>query len=428
MVHELSEKLRAFLTTTTLLEHCTDAVAYEKLHSEYLAMLLIDPYEDFLDDEAMEDIQWEHLIYSEQGKMGIRASTCSPAVEASFDRIESVDNSNLYKVEREGKVGLIWLYEEVHELFKVEYDSITEFAQNLYIVVKEGKTYYSRGGKLSSQYFDEICVPRYAGWIHVKKDGVWGFLDGSLDFCTSESEAHEFVIPELVGSNFMVDPFVKYHPVTRQDIIACDKVETLLKDCDVNHEEWKAYKKRAQALITNHHCDTIERDGYFGVVDFLGHTIIPPMYDEIVIEEKVVPTIYGKRQGLWAQLNPADEADSPIFLSEELPKTCLYENWLVAKVEGKYGVYDSFRGKWLLKPIYDNLKIQHEHYCVITQQGNQYGFFNGDFCILPAYDEIILGNSCTFVRVVKNGVLGYFDKAGLWTDDITYAQVFTGIY
>ena len=427
MVHELSEKLRAFITTATLLEHCTDTVAYEKLHGEYFAMQQdIDPYEELFDDEAMEeDIQWEHLIYSEQGKWGIRASSWNPAVEASFDRIESVNNSNLYTVEREGKVGMIWLDEEVHELFKVEYDSITEFAQNLYLVVKEGKTYYARGGKLSSQYFDEIRIPRCAGWIHVKKDGVWGYLDGNLDFCTSESEAHEFVIPELVDLSFIADPFLKYHPVTRRDITACDKVETLLKDCDVDHEEWKTYKKLAQALVPNDRCDTIEREGYFGVVDFLGHTIIPPVYDEIVIEEKNRPTIYGKRQGLWAQLDPVDEAYSPIFLSEELPKTCLCENWLVAKVEGKFGVYDSLRGKWLLEPIYDNLNIQHEHCCVITQQGNLYGYFDSDFCILPAYDKIILGNTFTFVRAIKNGVAGYFDEAGQWTDDITHARVFT---
>ncbi len=427
MVRELNEKYRAYITTATLLDSCTDAAEYEMLHGKLLAMQQeFDPFE-YEYEEISDALQCEQLVYSEHEKYGIRASFWTPAVEPTFDGIESMNYPNVFKVERDGKVGIIWLDEEVHELFKVEYDSILEFAQNQYIVVKDSKQYYSRGGRVSASCFDEIRIPRCAGWIHVKKDGVWGHLDGNLEFCSCESAAHEYVIPcKRIGWSYVVGPPLDYRPVTRQEIMECDRKEHALKDLNHNHEEWRACERQAQALIPNPECQVIAQDGKYGVADFLGHAIFPPVYDEIVISDEAFPQIYAQKQGLWAQLIPSDEPTSPIFVSEELPKTCLYENWAVAKVKGKYGVYNPFNGKWLLEPVYDNLQVEKTHQCVITQQGSLYGFFNSEFCIRPSYKTILLGSPNTFVRALKNGAVGYFDETGQWTTDIAHARVYTG--
>ena len=426
MATNLNERFRNLLTTATLLDACTDDEEYDRLYNEYLSLQQdIDSYDNCFDEE--DDIvepQWEELIYSENGKYGIRATSWTPAVPASFDGIESVECSNRYRVERGGKVGMIWLDENVHEYFKVEYDFITEFAQDQYILVKNKEQYYSRGGLISPTHFDEICVPVCAGWIHVKKNGTWGYLDGNLEFCSSESDAHEFVIPyNRIGVECTFEEQQGWRPVTRQDIMECDAVEQELKKVGADQDEWTAYQRRAQVLLPNHECKTIEHENRYGVADFLDSNIIPPIYDEIVITEHAVPAIYGKQNGLWAILYPNDY--NPFFVSEELPKAFLCENWIIAKLNGKYGIYNSHNGAWLLEPIYDEFLIKENHRCIITKLGNQYGFFNDEFNILPAYDAILLGSFYSFIRVLKNGITGYIDETGSWTNDIAQARVYT---
>ena len=421
----LSDKFRALLTKATLLDTCTDADAYDKLQGEYLALQQESEYDDdALDEEDLMLPNWENLIYSEHGKYGLRASSWTPAVPAIYDSVECVDESNVYRVIQDGKVGMIEVAHEVYEIFKAEYDAITEFAQGKYIVVKNKEQYYSREGRISPTSFDEIRVPVCAGWIRVKKEGIWGYLDGNLEFSSSESDAHEFLIPcDCLGGEWIQVEDIDFRPVTRQDIVTCDAEENKLTESKANQDEWTAYKRRAQVLLPNHEYQVMENDGKYGAVDFLGYAVIPPVYDEIVITEHAVPYIYGKQNGLWAMLHPHD--GETIFVSEELPKMVFAENWLIAKVKGKYGIYNSLGGAWMLAPVYDDFRIKERHRCIVTQQGNQYGFFDGEFNIPPVYDGVLLGTNLSFVRVLKNGAVGYLDAAGEWTDDIAKAHVFT---
>lgn len=422
----LSDKFRALLTKATLLETCTDADAYDKLQGEYLALQQeSEYYDDALDEEELMLPNWEDLIYSEDGKYGLRASSWTPAVPAIYDGIEC--DSNLYRVMQNGKLGMIVVDQEVHEIFKVEYDSITNFAQGKFIVVKDKQQYYSLWGRISPTSFDEIRIPVCAGWIHVKKDGYWGYLDGNLEFCSSESDAHEFLIPcDCFGGEWIQVEDIDFRPVMRQDIVDCDAEESKLSASHAHQDEWAAYKSRAQALLPNYEYKVIAHNGKYGAADFLGYAVIPPVYDEIVITEHAVPYIYGKQNGLWAMLHPHD--GETIFVSEELPKMVFAENWLIAKVKGKYGIYNSLGGAWMLDPVYDDFQIKERYRCIVTQKGNQYGFFDGEFNIPPVYDGVLLGTHPSFVRVLKNGAVGYLDAAGEWTDDIAKARVFTNCW
>lgn len=116
-------------------------------------------------------------------------------LEAIYDKVERIDDSNVFKVDRNGKVGVVTQEDYLNENFPPEYDSIEVFLDHhcCFLLEKDGKFKY-HNSTASTEWFDEIIVPDYIGWIKVRKGNQWGWIDRNMCFTSDRSLANEYII------------------------------------------------------------------------------------------------------------------------------------------------------------------------------------------------------------------------------------------
>lgn len=428
---------RAIVTTATLmdmeLDECVDPQEYDVLMNGY-ADLLRDydlfekPFVEDANESGLVDFAEGDdiaVIVTENGKYSVQESGCFCGLDAVYDYLEQIGESNLFKACYGGKYGIISLGDEMEIEIPFEYDSITvrpRFYLRI-IVEKEKKFQYRCNGEL--EWVDEIIMPIYAGWIRVRQGDRIGWLDVNLNVTFDQAEAHEYVLQDVTETL----PFVeKYCVVSRKMLDRCTDMEDRLRNCNDAERETLEEQLRTYSIsfCESSHLRPFSQDGKMGVKDFLDGIIVPAIYDEIKhIRGTVEDTCFGRIVSRWGLVaEHGRRISSPVIEFDE-PTHCFnYENWMIVRKDGKYGVYDSFKGEYLLEPIYDEL-IEKDGYChIITRIGDRYGFFNSEFNIPPKYENYWIGRCLSFVRFMLDDKWGYIDRNGRWTDSIEQARAY----
>ena len=204
MIDDLGKQIdRRIVTKTTLLDIAMnsthDVQEFNEIYREYCAILCHydlweKPFVEVSDESDVNtsDDEEECEIYEEKGKWGVKGTMYHCALPADYDKIECVDETtSLFLISRDGHIGLVYLLDKVEVWLEPIYDNIKVY-NNLHIVVSLNnlKGYWYKG-QLSDICFEDIYLPKYAGWVKVKKGGTWGWLDGSLTFTTELSEAQQ---------------------------------------------------------------------------------------------------------------------------------------------------------------------------------------------------------------------------------------------
>jgi hypothetical protein len=434
MIDDLGKQIdRRIVTKTTLLDIAMnsthDVQEFKEIYQKYCAILRnYDLWEKpFVEVSDESDIHTSDdkegcEIYEEKGKWGVKETMYHCALPAEYDKIECVDETtSLFLISRDEHIGLVYLLDKVEVWLEPVYDNIKVF-NNLHIIVSLNnlKGYWYKG-QLSDICFEEIYLPKYAGWVKVKLGGAWGWLDGNLTFTTEQSEAHEYVTPELFEHKG------KHQIATRERLDEASRLDLLVNESDVGTkgQALEKLKETALPLIENDKIEIYQDNEKYGIKDFLGFIIVKAEYNEIIFtEQKYSVTAFGKTETGWGIICEYGEPlKDQLYLFDEVPIQSIYSNWYKVKINGKYGIYDSDSGKIILEANYDEIESRSDFECVITKKDGKKGFFDYKFCVPPIYENVVFGRGLAFVRFQKDNRLGYIDKNLNWTEDIGRARI-----
>ena len=422
---------RQLVTQTTqldlMMDECYDASDYNDLEKEYRRLLRGYDLFDASFVEHCEQMEWEDDedimkdVYEDHGKYGVRKNSWHVGLPAVYDKIECPDDGGLgvICVYKDGKIGLMGLLEEACVIFDPVYDDINNIRYEQYVLKKDGKYIYWNDGR-ASEPFDNIHVPRFAGWIKVCKDGEWGWLGGHLQFTINLQDAHEHILDLGRGKARIGE----YHNVLREELDMCSKLDEQLATCqESEYEDAEKTVEEFCAFIADNPSKTIFcQNGKSGVKDFLDFAIIPAEYDEVIFENDY--TAYGRKQNRWGIIimdgsriaNPRIEFDKP-------PTSRVYGNWQEVQVNGKWGLYNPDNNKYIFEPVFDDLCVQEGYQHIVLKKDGKYGFYDGCFTVPCDYEDIWWGRTLSFVRFKKNGQWGYMDAKTNWVENIEKARI-----
>ena len=428
---------RKVVTEATILDMeldmCHDPSEYNELQEYYRRLLYkYDLFEKPFVEDASESDYHEYteeddiaVITCENGKYGVQESWRFHKLDSIYDSIEQLDHSNLFKACYNGMFGVIDLDSNGKEVIPFEYDSIDVNWGDRFcaIVEKNGRFQYQCGGR--SGWYDEIKYPKYAGWVIVRQDGRYGWLDENLNITFDIEKAHEHFIP---SSYEMFNLVKEHHEATREDLNKCSELDMALQNCSEEDKEKlnEELLMLSASLYRGHKLYPFTSDGKMGVKDYFfgGGKIIQATYDEIkLISGDIDDACFGRKGNRWGLIaDYSDKVESPIIEYDEPSHQFCYANWTVVKKNGKYGLYDTFEDKYLLEPIYDELIEKEDYHHIITRIGNRFGFYDTEFNVAPRFEQYKIGRSLSFIRFMLNGKWGFIDKNGEWTDKIEEAR------
>ena len=109
----------------------------------------------------------------------------------------------MQKIQVNGKYGLLKLYDNLRVLVEPVYDSIELFGDDEFYILK-------RDNKMGIHYhevvilpeYDEIKLPHVFGWVNVKKDNQWGYIDINKEFTTDVNEAFLYYPFNLISEKY----------------------------------------------------------------------------------------------------------------------------------------------------------------------------------------------------------------------------------
>ena len=428
---------RKVVTEATILDMeldmCHDPSEYNELQEYYRRLLYkYDLFEKPFVEDASESDYHEYteeddiaVITCENGKYGVQESWRFHKLDSIYDSIEQLDHSNLFKACYNGMFGVIDLDSNGKEVIPFEYDSIDVNWGDRFcaIVEKNGRFQYQCGGR--SGWYDEIKYPKYAGWVIVRQDGRYGWLDENLNITFDIEKAHEHFIP---SSYEMFNLVKEHHEATREDLNKCSELDMALQNCSEEDKEKlnEELLMLSASLYRGHKLYPFTSDGKMGVKDYFlgGGKIIQATYDEIkLISGDIDDACFGRKGNRWGLIaDYSDKVESPIIEYDEPSHQFCYANWTVVKKNGKYGLYDTFEDKYLLEPIYDELIEKEDYHHIITRIGNRFGFYDTEFNVAPRFEQYKIGRSLSFIRFMLNGKWGFMDKNGERTDKIEEAR------
>ena len=410
-----------------MMDECTDEDTYKSLKKKYRQLLY--PYclwdatfvEDREQSEWDEDEDLAKHIYEENGKFGVKKTNLYVGFPAVYDKIEV---TGVYfgatLVYKDGKMGLIEVQPgETNMVFDTVYDDIKIIRYKQFVLKKDDKYIYWHNGK-ASEPFDNIHVPRFAGWITVCQEGTWGWLDGDLRFTTNLLDAHEYTLDDGIDK-FRLGEF---HDVSREELNRCSELDNELAACqEADRSEAEKAAEQYSAFISDNQEKTVFcENGKYGIKDFLDYAMVPPEYDEIILKNQF--TAYGRKQNLWGLiLDDGNSITNPRIEFDKPPMTRVFGNWLEVQVKGKWGLYETYKDEYLLEPVYDDLHVQKGYFHIILKKDNKYGFYDSRFFVPCDYDAIWWGRGLSFVKFKKDGKWGYMDADTHWVEDIGKARV-----
>ena len=109
----------------------------------------------------------------------------------------------MQKIQVNGKYGLLKLYDNLRVLVEPVYDSIELFGDDEFYILK-------RDNKMGIHYhevvilpeYDEIKLPDVFGWVNVKKNNQWGYIDINKEFTTDVNEAFLYYPFSLISEKY----------------------------------------------------------------------------------------------------------------------------------------------------------------------------------------------------------------------------------
>ena len=432
MIDDLGKQIdRSVVTKTTLLDIAMnsthDVQEFNEMLQEYCTILYDydlweKPFIEVAEESENSEIDEDYKIYEENGKWGVKESRYHCGLPADYEKIECVNGITYqFLTYRDGHVGLVNLFDKVEVWLEPIFDNINIF-NNLHIVVScNGLKGYWHKGQLSNVCFEDIYIPQFAGWVKVKKDGLWGWLDGNLCFTTEQSDAHEYITPDLFECKGT------HQNVTRELLDDVSRLDQEVNDSNdyTKDQTLEKLKETALPLIENDKIEVYQENGKYGIKDFLGFIIAKAQFNEITVtEQEHYLAAFGRTEFGWGLVcEYGDVLKDQLFIFDEVPKQSIYLNWFKVKICGMFGIYDSESRQMVLEAIYDEIENRNDFECVITKKDGKLGFFNYKFCVPPVYDDIIFGRGLAFVRFKKDGRLGYIDKDLNWTEDIGKARI-----
>lgn len=408
-----------------MMDECHDASDYHDLEEEYRRLLrgydLWDAsFVENSEQSGLEDDEdYAKDIYEENGKFGVRQTRWHVGIPAVYDKIECLDDIIFtFRVYKDGKVGLMQLFEEADVVFDTVYDDINNIRYDQFVLKKDDKFIYWNDGRVSEP-FDRIHVPRFAGWIKVCKDGEWGWLDGNLQFTADLQDAHEYILDDGIDS---FQPG-EYREVSRDELNMCSQLDNELSACQ--GDDYKE-AKQAAGRYSEFICDNLSKtifcqNGKYGVKDFLDFAIIPAEYDEVILENDF--TAYGRKQDRWGIIiMDGRRIANPRIEFDKIPTSHAYGNWQEVQVNGKWGLYDPCADKYIFDPVYDELRSLDGWQHIVLKKDGKYGFYDGCFTVPCDYEDIWWGRTLSFVRFKKDGKWGYMDANTNWVENIEKAR------
>jgi len=186
-----------------------------------------------------------------------------------------------------------------------------------------------------------------------------------------------------------------------------EELERLSKE----HKQWFEY--------VNLTFQAFEKNGRYGVMLSDGRVVEAAIYDNIWMDDSNV-IVLAKKGCEWIILYEYLTRINQHIICKELVPT----NWAsiyLALVNGQWGLYDSDKQEWLLEPEYDEI-IDYAS-CFKIKKEDKYGLYTFDFMVPAIYDEIRICRGVGYVGFYKDGVIGYIDKNGEWTQDMKKANV-----
>lgn len=123
-----------------------------------------------------------------------------------YDNIEPLGEFlDLFVFEQESRQGIIAsCYGRFFELHPAIYDSVSQYPDTPFVqLCKEGKAGLWGATLSIPTVYDEIYVPYFFGWIKVKHQGQWGYIDNQGHFTDDTSKA--FLCHD--GNRFYEFPF-----------------------------------------------------------------------------------------------------------------------------------------------------------------------------------------------------------------------------
>ena len=304
---------RKVVTEATILDMeldmCHDPSEYNELQEYYRRLLYkYDLFEKPFVEDASESDYHEYteeddiaVITCENGKYGVQESWRFHKLDSIYDSIEQLDHSNLFKACYNGMFGVIDLDSNGKEVIPFEYDSIDVNWGDRFcaIVEKNGRFQYQCGGR--SGWYDEIKYPKYAGWVIVRQDGRYGWLDENLNITFDIEKAHEHFIP---SSYEMFNLVKEHHEATREDLNKCSELDMALQNCSEEDKEKlnEELLMLSASLYRGHKLYPFTSDGKMGVKDYFlgGGKIIQATYDEIkLISGDIDDACFGRKGNRW---------------------------------------------------------------------------------------------------------------------------------
>lgn len=109
----------------------------------------------------------------------------------------------MQKIQVNGKYGLLKLDEDLRIIVEPVYDSIELFGDDEFYALKQDKKMgiYHHGVVILPEY-DEIKLPHVFGWVNVKKNNQWGYIDINKEFTTDVNEAFLYYPFSLISEKY----------------------------------------------------------------------------------------------------------------------------------------------------------------------------------------------------------------------------------
>ncbi len=310
------------------------------------------------------------------------------------------------------------------EVLPLQFDSIYYSGKHFYVLTTEESSqrwqiYSDFGSLISSSYFDAI-FPMSENIIATRKNGYWGYIDFSGHVLIEYK--YDYAWPFKNGR-------AKVNYLGNQGIINTvgewvvypnhSEVTIVNTDLFINHtgpgldlidaNERVVYQTYNHLALHSYGLLEITASNKYGLIDHVGKSIIPPIYDNIseLSGNQVYILRKDQRHGVIGKdgkflLNLTNEYEHIGSLSE---------GFLSIKKDGRYGFID-FDGKLRIANRYDAVEDFKEGLAAVQLVG-KWGFINrlDRLTIQPRYDEVEnFDRGVSIVR--KDNMYGIIDTEG----------------
>ena len=258
--------------------------------------------------------------------------------------------------------------------------------------------------------YDNADLPS-CGRVLVVKNGRYGFSDlhGNLVIPTIYSHAYNFsnnraAVTIIIDSFFYQDTFID----TLGNLLFSTHYETAMPFSD-GYAPVKKYER-------------------WGLIDTLGHTVLPTVYENITFPEKGI-FFAGNADGMalysLTNLKSAVQKTEPVYFAVTAPS----DNRVGVTRDGKQGFLD-LQGREVIPCIYDEIGLFRQGRTMV-RQGKNFGIIDTlGRIILPIEYEDKTSKGYKYVYhdslalVERDGLLGYVDLDGQIVIPLRFKQAY----